>query len=541
MVSAAHAKTLLRQISEKEEIAQSDIVILQAIISEMFPRTSMAAAVQKLAKPRSVITDPFGPTISDERGKEAKLLAAAGAQLIEPGLTPDRSDPKMFERRITQIVDSCFYESQPFKFAKWVLIASLVTIGAGTATFGGLSLTFWSQAGDARQKLQDATDKYDGITKQIKQKAEDLQRLQEDTIKKVQTVIEEKARDWDNELSSFVDKSKGDLSEKVRIAESFVEDQKNKVVTKVADGDAFIEGQKSKLVTDVAAAGTAIEAQKSKVSADAIAAKDHLESEKKNFGMALTAASGVIADQKGKFTTDLALLLEQTSGKIAPAIASNLSIVEQAAENGVKRISAEIQRRLDSLTRDADAETSRIHNAAEEKKNEFATATDLEIQKLGTALSGRLKEVNERAANANKSIDIVVGSFTARENSFVSALNDRLSDWDRRVLLEFKRVEDLAKVSKDAREKTDQLGVELEALRANSKAGLEVANELRSGTVTGKLPWIGMVLENSAFLFIANLAIGLLAILISIAGIILFLSKRPQPPPGEPRQVGSTT
>jgi hypothetical protein len=623
MFDEARARDLLEEITKKAKVDDDDIIVLGAIIHQLFSEKSpIAFEFSRLKSSSAPNAEAAGQgTDLTDRDREFQRLVKSAFRLIGPAKTPDQNDPKKFEERVAELVDRGFYKSELFKFAKWVLIIALVFIGAGTASLGGFTLTLRSQADDARKKLDEVTTQSTEIIKQIKEKEKALKEAQAETIKNIQNEVVTKAREYDGQLLAFVEQSKTSLSDKVKIAEAAVEEQKGKMVTSVvagnafveveknkfvkgisdaniaieaqknnvkeyidgekknlgttltaasadiarqqgqfatdlallleqtkgkiatsaAAGDAFIEVEKSKFVKNISDANIAIEAQKSNVSGYVVSAKEYLEAGKRDFATALTAASADIAQQQGKFATDLARLLEQTNGKVESEVARRLSVVAEAATNGAGKIDGDVKGKLAAIATGIDAEIVRIQQTVERKKSDLDNASTANIQSLDAALSAKLNLLNQQSIGADKAIDTVVGSLSARETSFVSAMNSRLSDWDQRVALQIKRIDDLAKTSGELQVKIKDVADQFGALLPSLKPALDVVNELKSGTVTGKLPWIGTVLENSAFLFIANLTIGLLAILIAVIGIVLSLRQRQQrPPPGEPAEAVRT-
>lgn len=527
MFDEARARELLKEIADKEKLQDDDIIILGAIIHQLFSDKS-PIAIEFLQLKNPSPSFPPAPNGSADREPDFRRLAKSAYRLIGPAKTPDQNDPKKFEERVAELVDRCFYKSELFKFAKWVLIIALVFIGAGTASLGGFTLTLRSQAENAQKDLEKVKTQSNAIIKQIEENEQALQVKQNDAMKNIQKAIEDKARQYNDQLLAFIEQAKKALGEKVKTAETAVEEQKGKMTTSVAAGITFVEAEKNKFLLGLSDVNTAIEAHKNNV-------REYVEGEKRNLATTLTAASADIARQQGRFAADLALLLEQTTGKVEPEVAQRLSVIAQAAANGAGKIDEDVKGKLAAIETRIDAEIARIQQTVERKKSDLDTVSAEKVQSLDAALNEKLKLLNQQSIAADKAIDTVVGSLTARETSFVSAMNSRLSAWDQRVVLEVKRIDGLAKTSDDLQAKIKDVAEQFGALLPSLKPALDVINELKSGTVTGKLPWIGTVLENSAFLFIANLAIGLLAILIAVISIVLSLRQKQQrPPPGEP-------
>ena len=518
MISDAHGRELLKEISEKRRITNDDIMVLGAIIQQMFPDNSTIRNTFNKLESENAGFVP-GMTSAPPPHQELQRLARSAGRLIEPSQTPDRSDPKTFADNVALMVDRSFYESQLFRFAKWILIVGLVLVGAGTLSYTGFSVTFMSQANEAKQKLQDITDKYDGIKREIDQKGKDLAKLQEQTIEDVKNAIKDNAAKWDSQFSAFIEDLKKKSDATARAAESFVEDQKNNVIKSVAGNDAFIEDQKKKLVASVAAANTVIDGHKSTVSGYVAVANDHLEAEKRNFGSSLNASYASLEEQKKKFAAQLAELLKQANDQVDPALKGGLGVVAKAAENGAQKIEEESKRRLEALGKKAEAETDGIHEAAERKKAELGFASDKNIRAVDAALNGKLSELNQRSLDAGLALDTVAGTLKARESGFVSAMNSRLDEWDKRIALEFKRVEDLARTSGELDAKTKEIDTQLSSLLPNFKPALQVAEELKSGTSSGELPFIGKVLEKSALLFMIGMTAAVLSLVLLLIGI----------------------
>src|SRR5580704_14128582 len=187
------------------------------------------------------------PPIEDTL-RDFKLLAAAANRYLNqigPQLSVTAGDRN--QQEITQLVDQAFYKSQPFHFAKWITIAGLIFIGAGSGTFAGFSLNLWDRTKEAQQKLDDADRKSDQIMKKIATDVEELEKKQQDAFEATQRAIQQKNAQYDSMVKDELDKARQVFDQNVTAASTIIEQQKNKVVSDVGAADSFIEAKKGEV------------------------------------------------------------------------------------------------------------------------------------------------------------------------------------------------------------------------------------------------------------------------------------------------------
>jgi hypothetical protein len=450
--------------------------ILGEVIHSAFPAGSaLAAAYEALGK--RMVDARAGAGDSDAEQPrmivEVQELAKAASTLLQEfGPSYAEAASNNNEREVEHLVNQVFYKSQPYNFAKWILIISLVIVGAGSASFAGFTLSIWDRINEAQQKLQEMDKTYNNATTKFANEVNDLTTKQNAALegmqKALQKAVAEKNEQYDAMLKAELKKTT----------------------------DAFD--------IDTTAAGTVIDQQKTKIISDVTGTDGFFDEQKKSVGTAAVAASGSIDKQTKDFATGLDLALEQAKAKIDPAIAEQMTVIGKAAENGSQKINTEVQSSVDQAKAQLDA------------------VSDRDTTTLHDALNAKLTALDGKSNEAAKSIDVVVAAVAAQETDFANGMKSRLSNWDQQTAAAMNRVDAVEKSVTAIKSGTNELDARLAALQKSATAALDVASELSAGTATGDLQHIGAILEIRAGLILLSLVLAGISILLS-AGIAIFL------------------
>jgi hypothetical protein len=492
MLTKERLSKLLEELSKDSNpnhLVRNHAIFGEVLHAAFLPGSALWAAYEAMGKRLSDIrsedgekTEGGGRTKAESRrvATELQELAKAANKLLhELGPSYPETVRSNSEREVEQLVNQAFYKSQPYNFAKWILLAGLVFIGVGSGTFAGFSLQLWDRAKEAQQKLDDANQKYNQFIEKIAADGKELEKRQQDAFDATQRAIQLKTAQYDAMVKDELGKAQQVFDQNVNAASAVIEQQKSKIISDTGAADSFIDGKKKDVIATV------------------------------------NAASDAVNDQKDKFGKGLDLLLEQAKAKVVSAVAEQVAVIGEAAKNGTQKIGDETQKKLDSLTRTAQTDEDSLNNAAAKKRAELDDVADRNATALHDALNSKLSDLNGKSNDAAKSIGGIVSAMAAQETNFVNNMNSRLSDWDQRVALELKRNDDVAQSLAEITSRTNGLDVRLTALQASSSAALDVAAKLSSGTATGDLPHIGAILERSAGLIILSIGIAFVAFVFS--------------------------
>lgn len=569
MFQKYRAKLSLNRLAHIEKVTYADFVILGEIIRRYYPETSLPSKryeslMEKVDKkgrskaPKShAKNDPetqneqsedWTENLANLKNDIQALARLAQTLLFKYPPLPDSGQLEADKRDALQLVNQAFYESEPFQWAKWVLLIALALVGAGSLGIAGFNFLIGEKMTSINKELVNLEGKREELRKTQAAALVEIQNAIAAQRAETQQAFQAQLTESKRELLAKFDETNQFLSDRraevVRAVESSVKNANDAISKTTRDGIGQIEEKtKTELDNLSAAAGrkrTEIEKSQGDFAAKVQEVNRLLEEQKSSVqarideflkiaNQTIAAAAkdgsrsiaGKAEDEIGALSrlgdrkkADLESAERDVAGRIdefKQLILDQRKRAEErvnvAIEDAKRSVEATSTKAVRDITDQANNQTANLKTLTDAKAGEIASASQRSVLALSNALTEKLPELNDRAVDASKRIETIVSTVAAQEQNFVTGMNDRLAVWDRTVAAERIRLDELARRLPEVEEQQRNLVDRLDGVIKIYRPALEVAKSLSDGTWTGKLPLIGAVLEQSALLLLLGLGL----------------------------------
>lgn len=525
MVSIFKTQSVLDRLASRHEFTEQDYLTLGEIIRLAFPPEShLAARYAAIAKKYEA---------GEKKEENAKALRANGKELtaLAASVRDMIGQSEKFQKwreqesqEAQKVVNQAYFDSSLFTTTKWVLSASLLLLGIGSIGFTGFNIYAQKAVQDAQKTLTETTAKINETNNEVQKQQRDLKTKQEEAIASI-----------DNQIAAYVKVTKQTIDSHVVTARTAANDAVIAIEKQKKDAGDKLEGLEKHTIDAINKsakdAAVLIETAKNTgldiVNTASNEARTAVAKRALDFTNSVGVADTAVEERKKKFNADVDAQFADLKTKLEGVSGQQQKQIEGAGKAAIDRLDADRQAQSTLIARKGDGEISSLETAGVQKRAALDSAFGKSVASLNEALAIKIGDLNSKSADAQKSLEGVVTAVANREKEFTDATNKRFADWDQQVRVQLARLGDLTAASNDQDERLKSTETRLQALQANAKSALEVADQLKNGTRTGELPLIGTVLEKSALLLVLGFALTGLTLLGWLVKLIIWRMHRP--------------